>query len=53
MIYHVIKTDCTCHPETCCCWKYKVVNFMGHMVAGYDYQHDALEHCKELNKGNN
>lgn len=51
MKYRVEYNHCNCHPETCCCNPYKVVNTTtGEGVATFYLEADAQKLCNLLNK---
>ena len=49
-MYHVIRSSCSCHPETCSHWRYYVVYFDGTKVIGSDNEDTAHDYCMKLNK---
>lgn len=53
--YKIISGHYMCHPETCSCWDYKVVEIGKEhhpsMLCTDDYN-EAKEYCDNLNEGN-
>lgn len=41
--YKVEYNYCDCHPETCCCNKWKVLDTEGQLVATFYEKEDALK----------
>lgn len=51
MKYKVQYNYCSCHPETCACNPYKVVDIStGQEVASFYLKNDAQIFCNILNK---
>lgn len=52
--YKVISGHYMCHPETCTCWDWKVINVdkpHGPSELCTDDRKEADEYCKNLNEG--
>lgn len=52
MKYKVVSNSCGCHPETCCCPDYRIIDEEGNRVAG-GMDDKAMEKLvKQANKNN-
>ena len=48
-LYKVSRNRCDCHPETCCCRPWLVLDPSGYEVAGFHSEYDALKLVNILN----
>lgn len=49
MRYKVAYNHCDCHPETCCCNPWKVVDSDGKKVTTFYHDYDARHYVEEWN----
>lgn len=50
MRYSVEVNHCKCHPETCCCNDWRVVNTDGDKISTHFYREDAERVAAMLNR---
>ena len=49
MVYNVEINTCSCHPETCCCRRYKIVDNNGNTYTTIEEKHKAEQIANALN----
>lgn len=52
MKYEVVPNSCGCHPETCCCPDYRILDENGNRVAGGMNDKAMKELVAQANKNN-
>ena len=50
MKFFVERNYCHCHPETCGCDDWNIVNELGHKVCSFYHKSRAEDHADLLNK---